>query len=285
MQPLRRFSRRAVLIGSAPWVMGLGGLDALFAPKAKLWSRWSAHEPGAEVSIDHRPWDGFLARYARMGDDGIQRLAYGRVTVGDRAELAAYIGALASRPVGPLARVEQRAFWINLYNALTVRVVLDHYPLESIRDIDISPGLFADGPWDKKLIEIEGEPVSLNDIEHRILRPIWKDPRLHYAVNCASLGCPDLQGMAFTATNADSLLEAGARAYINHPRGVRFDGDRVVVSSIYAWFIDDFGGSDRAVIAHLRRYGEPALNTELARAERIDDHAYDWRLNDGTGRE
>jgi Protein of unknown function, DUF547 len=85
----------------------------------------------------------------------------------------------------------------------------------SIRDIAISPGLFSVGPWGGKLIEVEGEPLSLDDIEHRILRPIWRDPRLHYAVNCAALGCPNLRSSAFTAANADILLETAASDYVN----------------------------------------------------------------------
>ncbi len=280
-----RLTRRAFLAASAPLLMGFGGLEAVFAPKARLWERWTAHDPSAKATLDHSAWDRFLARYSVESPDGILRVAYGRVTAEDRAALDAYIDALAGVPVSRLARPEQRAFWINLYNALTIQVILEHYPVETIRDIDISPGLFADGPWDKKLIEIEGERVSLNDIEHRILRPIWKDPRLHYAVNCASLGCPNLQVVAFTAATSDSLLDAGARAYVNHPRGASFENGRLRVSSIYAWFTEDFGDSEAGVIAHLRRYAEPALEAKLARLKTIDDHAYDWRLNDGMGSE
>lgn len=280
MQPPSRLGRRTLLAAAAPLLMGLGGLEAVFAPKARLWQRWTAHDADARARIDHSAWARFLARHALAGEDGIVRIAYGGVAAADRAALEAYLDTLARVPVSRLARAEQRAFWINLYNALTIRAVLDHYPVGSIRDIDISPGLFSDGPWGKMLIEIEGESVSLNDIEHRILRPIWQDPRLHYAVNCAALGCPNLQGVAFTAANAESLLEAGARAFVNHPRGVRFDDGRLIVSSIYAWFTEDFGGTDAAVIAHLRRYSEPALAARLAPLKRIDDHAYDWRLND-----
>ena len=98
------------------------------------------------------------------------------------AALNAYVENLSRMPINDFNRAEQKAFWINLYNALTVKVVLAAYPVKSIRDIAISPGLFARGPWGKKLIEIDGETVSLNDIEHRILRPIWRDPRLHYAL-------------------------------------------------------------------------------------------------------
>ncbi len=162
-----------------------------------------------------------------------------------------------------LRRPEQLAYWINLYNALTVQVVLDHYPVASIHDIAISPGLLAIGPWDKPLIEIEGAAVSLNDIEHRILRPIWRDPRIHYAVNCASIGCPDLQARAFTAETAEALLEAAARAYVNHPRGARVEAGELTVSSIYAWYREDFGGTEAGVIAHLKRYAAPELAKAL----------------------
>ncbi len=161
-----------------------------------------------------------------------------------------------------------------------MKVVLDHYPVDSIRDIDISPGLFADGPWDKKLVEIEGESVSINDIEHRILRPIWRDPRIHYAVNCASIGCPNLQPPAFTAANTDALLAAAAQAYVNHPRGARVEDGKLIVSSIYVWFQDDFDGTDAGVIRHITRYADAVLQSQLAGVTSINTHEYDWRLND-----
>ena len=95
--------------------------------------------------------------------------------------------------------------------------------------------------WKKKLLTIEGEEVSLNDIEHRILRPIWRDPRIHYAVNCASIGCPNLVSTPFTAENTEALLDQGARNYINHPRAVNISSKgKVTVSSIYSWFESDF---------------------------------------------
>jgi hypothetical protein len=268
-----------VLAGALP-LPASAAFESLFAPRARLWQRWTAHDDASRVRIDHSAWDRFLKHYVVRGEDGINRVAYAKVTSGDRRTLDAYVTRLAGVRVSRLRRAEQRAYWINLYNALTLKVVLAHYPVASIRDIDISPGLFADGPWDKKLIAIEGVKVSLNDIEHRILRPIWRDPRLHYALNCASLGCPNLRRDAFTAANTEALLEAGARDYVNHPRGVTFDGGTLKVSSIYVWFKGDFGSSDAGVIAHLRRYAAPALKTKLGQARSIGGHAYDWRLND-----
>ena len=159
----------------------------------------------------------------------------------------------------------------------------DHYPVSSIRQIDISPGLFADGPWGKKLITVSGEALSLNDIEHRILRPIWQDARIHYAVNCASIGCPNLLQAAFTADNTEMMLEAAARDYVNHPRGFEVKDGQLTVSSIYVWFKRDFGRNYAEVIEHLRRYSTPERAAELAGVTEIYDDRYDWALNDAAG--
>lgn len=259
-------------------------LAASAAPKAEPWARWTAADPRSTLSVDHGAWDAFLSAYVSEGADGVNRVAYARVGAAGRQALAGYLGRLAAVPVGRLTRDAQRAFWINLYNALTVKVVLDHYPVKSIRDIDISPGLFSDGPWGRKLIDVDGAAISLDDIEHRILRPIWKDARIHYALNCASVGCPQLQPTAFTAVNAEALLDRAARQYVNHPRGVVVAGGRLVVSSLYKWYAADFGGGDGAIIAHLKRYAEPALKAKLDGVRDIADDHYDWALNDARPR-
>lgn len=254
-------------------------LAALAAPKAELWGRW-AESTQSKVGIDHAEWNDFLARNVKAGKDGVNRIAYGRVGKRDRELLDAYVQKLQRIPIRRFNRAEQRAYWINLYNALTVKVVLDHYPVDSIMKISISPGLFAKGPWKKKLLSIEGEGVSLDDMEHRILRPIWKDPRTHYAVNCASLGCPNLQPQAYTSGNLEALLDAGAREYVNHPRGASVAKGKLTVSSIYVWFQPDFGGGEQGVIGHLKQHAEPALAKKLADVDGIDGDAYDWSLND-----
>ncbi len=125
--------------------------------------------------------------------------------------------------------------------------------------------------------------MSLNYIEHLIFRPILRDPRLHYAVNCASLGCPNLRRTAFTSATVDALLSAAARAYVNHPRGARLDHGRLVVSSIYDWFQEDFGGNEAGVIGHLMRFADPALQTGLSEFKGFSGHDYDWTLNDAGG--
>ncbi len=282
-RPYPELVRAAVAVFALLATAGFASFEALFAPSATVWDRWTAHDPQSTAIIDHSAWDRLLGRYVIAGGDGINRFAYGRVTADDRAALSAYIGALAATPVSHHNRPQQRAYWINLYNALTVRTVLDHYPVDSIRDVDTSPGVFADGPWDADAITIEGEAVTLNDIEHRILRPIWRDPRIHYALNCASIGCPNLRTVAYTGINTDALLDKGASEYVNHPRGARVAGDELTVSSIYVWFQEDFGGADGSVIAHLRRFASPALAARLAAIRSISDHEYDWALNDAGG--
>jgi len=274
--------RGLTLAAVTPLAMTERSATARAAPSADLWPRWLAHEPASIATIDHSDWDRLVGAYTTVGEDGIARFAYAPclATRADRGALAAYIARLAQIPISSHARAEQRPYWFNLYNALTVAVILDHYPVASIRDIDISPGLFADGPWGRPLITVEGETLSLGDIEHRILRPIWADPRIHYGVNCAALGCPNLQSRAFTAANCDRLLDEAAVAFVNHPRGARVERERLRVSSIYVWFEDDFGGTDKKVIAHLRDHARPPLVTALAGVERVADHDYDWSLND-----
>ena len=257
---------------------------ALAAAKPDLWEYWLQNDPSSKIRLDHSAWDQFLKSYLLTENGGINRVRYGQVSPADRAKLEGYIRKLEQTPVSRLHRFEQKPFWINLYNAVTVKIIIDHYPVKSIRDIDISPGLFSNGPWGKQLISVESQKISLDDIEHRILRPIWKDPRIHYGVNCASIGCPNLQPMAYTRDNMDDLLDKGAREYINHDRGARVEGGRLVVSSIYNWFEVDFGGNDAGVIAHLKKYARPGLQEKLESVDRIADTRYDWTLNDAASR-
>lgn len=254
------------------------------APSADPWPRWEAHAAGSELTVNHDPWDAILAEVVRLGDDGVARIDYPALTEDPlHGQLDGYLTQLAGTPVSRLDRPEQQAFWINLYNALTLQVIRDHYPVESIQDIDISPGLFSSGPWGAELIMVEDEILTLDDVEHRILRPLWMDPRIHYALNCASIGCPNLQGRAWRAATLDADLEAAAGAYVNHARGFTTEGSDVIVSSIYDWFIADFGGDDESVLRHLARYAEPERQAMLQAASRIDDHQYDWALNDLAG--
>jgi hypothetical protein len=273
-------TRRTQIAAGAASLTLICSAAAEGAPRSELWAKWQAYDDASTVAIDHSAWTRFLHSYVRLGSDGIARIPYASVTAADRDLLGADLARFAAVPITAYNRREQLAYWVDLYNELTVKLVLDHYPVFSIRDIAISPGLFSGGPWGRKLIEVEGEALSLDDIEHRILRPIWRDPRIHYAVNCAALGCPNLQATAFTATNADTLLETAASDYVNHPRAATVTGRKLTVSSIYVWYEADFGGSDAGVIAHLNRYARPALAAQLAGVDHISGDVYDWTLND-----
>jgi len=254
--------------------------ERLFAPSAELWPRWQQHDPANGTVLDFDLWDALLGRVVVAGADGINRVDYRALAGAEAATLDRAVANMAAVPIGRYSRDEQLAYWINLYNAVTLQVVAGHYPVASIRDIDISPGWFSDGPWDAALVTVEGEALTLNDIEHRILRPIWQDPRIHYAVNCASLGCPDLAADAYRGGDIAGRLDAAARRYINHPRGVTLRDGRVTVSKIYDWFLEDFGGSVSGLMAHFGRYAEPELAAGLAARGEVDGTAYDWALND-----
>lgn len=266
-------SRRAVL--ALPFL----GTPALAAPGAEPWPLWERHDDGNRLVVDQSHWAGFLRRYVTAAGDTANRVAYAAVTPGDRQALEADIARITALPVSTYSRVEQRAYWINLYNELTVATVLAHMPVASITKIDISPGIFSSGPWDAKLMTVEGTKLSLNDIEHRILRPIWRDPRTHYTVNCASLGCPNLMGEPYSAAAMEAMLERGARDFVNAQRGARIEGGSLVVSRIYDWYQADFGGSEAGVIAHLTRYARPELAGLLAGVKSVLRYEYDWALN------
>lgn len=225
------------------------------------------------------PWAEILAAYVSKGEDGIARFAYAQVTPDHRASLEAYLISLQGFQPTTLTREGQLAFWVNLYNALTVKVVLDHYPVTSIRRIKFGR-FWALGPWDHDLVTIDGIELSLNDIEHRILRVLYDEPRIHYAINCASLGCPNLHTEPFDAARIEEQFDEAARTYINHPRGARMDNERLIASSIYDWFEEDFGGSDESVIAHIREYADADLADALVGLDQLSAHAYDWSLNE-----
>lgn len=265
---------------SLAFVLTIWSIPSWAAPQAQPWPKWEVHDDASTAVIDHGTWDRVLHAYAHLGPDSIVRVAYGLVSPAEHEVLHQDLAQLASLPISGYSRREQLAFWIDLYNELTVNFVLDHYPVSGIKETSFLPGLFSETPWSRKLITIEGEKLSLDDIEHRILRPGWRDPRIHYALNCASLGCPNLQPTAFTAANTEELLERGARDYVNSPRGASIADGQLAVSSIYVWYQADFGGTDAAVIAHLRHYATPNLARALSGVTQISSNHYDWSLND-----
>ena len=260
------------------WLVVSGFGFSSTAPQA--WEDWAQSNPQDTRVIDHGEWTALLNKYIKPGKAGFNTFAYGKVSATDKVALQSYIRSLEAIEITGYNKNEQLAFWINLYNAVTIQVVLDHYPVKTIRDIDIS-GFLKNGPWQKELVTVEETPLKLDDIEHAILRPIWKDPRIHYGVNCASVGCPNLQTSAFTGKTVSAQLDSGADAFVNSTRGVEINRrGKVSVSSIYSWFAHDFGNSEAGVMRHLLKYANPDLAEKLTRAGRLTDTHYDWSLNE-----
>jgi len=274
--------RKAIRIGLTTLIILFGMIEysiAQTAIKAQLWTRWQKHDPSSAQRIDHSVWDRLLKQYVVSHPSGINRVRYQDIRIEDQKLLKNYLQTLQGLPISSYNRKEQQAYWINLHNAFTVDLVLSRFPVASIRDINISPGLMARGPWGAKLVSVEGEKLSLDDIEHRILRPIWQEERIHYAINFASLGSPNLQPAAYTGENTEALLDKGAKEFINHERGVALTGGKLKVSSIYIWFQDDFGGGAEGLMEHWLNFANPALAGALEKYQGGLSHDYDWRLN------
>ena len=224
----------------------------------------------AGTAPDHGIWDALLHEFNHQG-----RVDYAGLKR-EENRLDAYLGVLAGIDPRSLGRDEQFAFYINAYNAWTVKLILTGYPgVESIKDL----GSLLKSPWKKKLVEINGEILTLDHIEHDILRPRFKDPRVHFAVNCASKSCPVLYGEAFVGRRLHAQLDEATRQFINDGRFNRLEGKTLYVSSIFKWFKKDFNGD---IIGFIERYASPELKASLI-ANRKDLKVaylvYDWSLN------
>ena len=169
---------------------------------------------------------------------------------------------------------ERMAYWINAYNAFTVKIVADHYPVSSIKDI--KNGIpFVNTVWDIKFISIEGEEYDLNNIEHGILRPKFGEPRIHFAVNCASYSCPPLANFAFEAEILDRQLDQLAKKFVNDPlRNQITSTSQAKLSKIFSWFKGDFT-KDQNLIEFINQYAETKLNNDAD----IDYLEYNWAVN------
>lgn len=241
---------------------------------------------GSPATVDHAIWDRLLKAYIVPDATGLNRVDYKRFKAAGHKDLKTYVAALQKVDPSKLDKPEQFAFWANLYNSRTIDVVLDKYPVKSIKEVSLGGGLKAlvgGGPWQATIAKINGVAMSLDDIENKVLRAVFKDPRVHYSVNCASVGCPNLPTEAFTGARLEAMLEAGARAFVNSPRGIKVEGGKVVhASSIYTWFEADFGGSAAKVLDHVRTYAEPTLKQKLEGITTIVGYDYDWALADAS---
>ncbi len=181
-------------------------------------------------------------------------------------ELDTYLTNLSTHvPASSDVSMKAKAYWINVYNAFTVKLILDHYPLESITD------LHSGKPWDHKWIKLGGVTYSLNNIEHDILRPKYKDGRIHFAVNCAAKSCPKLSNRAFTGQNVEKLLTSLTRSFVNNSAANTLSENKLSVSKIFDWYKVDFGD----LVSFLNQYSK----TKITSGATILYKDYDWALN------
>ncbi len=227
-------------------------------------------DAAAADAVDHAVFGGLLGKHVRNGF-----VDYAGFKA-DEARLDQYLSTLEKVDPESLARNEQFAFYINAYNAWTIKLILTGYPgLKSIKDL----GSIFQSPWKKELVRLNGKTLTLDDIEHKILRPTFKDPRVHFAINCAAKSCPPLVSEPFRGGTLDSQLDKATRAFVNAAGSYRLEGDTLWVSSIFKWFAEDFNADPAAFY---RKYAEGDLKKilegkrEHLKVKYLD---YDWSLN------
>jgi hypothetical protein len=211
----------------------------------------------------HKQWDQLLRKHV-SATGAVNYKGFKQ----DQALLQVYLDSLAAQAPQPGWTQNARlAYWINAYNAFTVKLILDHYPLKSIRDLG--------KPWDLKFITLGGQPYSLNDIEHTILRKQFSEPRIHFAVNCASKSCPPLLNQAYTAERIQTQLARQASAFINDRRFNQTSAGSASLSKIFEWYQADFV-KNGTLIDYLNRYA----TIKLTAGATLTYMEYDWSLNE-----
>ncbi len=211
---------------------------------------------------DHGLFDAILR--ANVSSSGKVNYKAIKASIG---KLEAYLKNLESNPIeSSWSKNEKMAYWINAYNAYTIKLIVDNYPLGSITD------LHGGKPWDVKWINIAGKSYSLNNIENDILRPQYKDARIHFAVNCAAKSCPTLLNRAWTAGNLNSNFDKMAKAFINNSDFNQISKTNIKVSKIFDWYKVDFGN----LISYLNKYAETQIDSNA----KIEYLEYNWSLNE-----
>lgn len=185
----------------------------------------------------------------------------------DNHMLEDYLSQLQDNPIkSGWSKKEKLAYWINAYNAYTIKLIVDNYPVSSITD------LHGGKPWDAKWIKLDGKTLSLNNIENDIIRPTFKEPRIHFAVNCAAKSCPPLSNSVWTAANLESKFETATKKFVNDSKYNSVSSSGANVSKIFEWYKEDFGD----LTAFLNKYA----NSPLGSGGKISFMEYDWKLNE-----
>lgn len=219
----------------------------------------------------HKQFDELLKMHTKV-QDGATVVDYKSIKASPEI-LKNYLSSLESLNKDEFTKFssdEKLAFWINVYNAYTIQLIVDHYPVKSIKDI----GSFFSKPWSKEIIPLFGKKMTLDEVEHDTIRVDFKEPRIHFAVNCASIGCPSLYREAFQATNLDQQLDAATKFFLNNRSKNKIKGDTVYISKIFKWYGKDFKRSHGSVKKFLESYW-----SEVKKTDDIDYLDYDWGLN------
>lgn len=189
----------------------------------------------------------------------------------NKTELNSYISYLNNTtPLKTWSKNKQKAFWINVYNANTIKLILTKYPLKSILDIKQNDKK----AWDIPFVKVGGKTYTLNHIEHEILRKQFKDPRIHVGVNCASISCPALPNKAFTEKNIEALLTKGMKNFVNDKNRNTISSNKVALSQIFNWFKEDFTVQGD-LITFINQYSTVQINSNAT----ITYKEYNWNLN------
>lgn len=221
---------------------------------------------------DHSKWTELLQKH--VNDKGFVNY---KGMIEDEQKLNAYTEDLSGNPPqANWSENEKLAYWINAYNAFTVKLIVDNYPLESIKDLNPTIAIpTVSTVWTKKWFQIGGEDFSLDKIEHRILRKDFEEPRIHFAVNCASFSCPPLRNEAFVAEKVNEQLDDQARIFINDGVRNKLSKSKIEISQIFSWFKGDFTNG-QSLIEFLNRYSKVKID-DSAKVDHID---YEWALNE-----
>ncbi|OEK02439.1 hypothetical protein BFP97_13300 [Roseivirga sp. 4D4] len=220
----------------------------------------------------HENWTKLLAKHVRPNG-----LVDYKGFIADKSELNAYADYLSENPPAESwSDNEKIAYWINAYNAFTVKLIVDNYPVKSIKDLNPSLSIpTVRSIWTKEWFQIGGEDFSLDRIEHKILRKDFEEPRIHFAVNCASISCPVLRNEAYTAEKLGVQLDEQARLFLNDTSRNKITPHRVEVSKIFSWFGGDFK-KGQSLIQFLNKY----TDVQIEEKAKVRFTSYDWNLND-----
>jgi hypothetical protein len=224
----------------------------------------------ANPRVDHGIYGQLLKKYVSNG-----KVDYAGFKT-EETRLDQYLKQLEVVDSKHLSREEQFAFYANAYNAWTIKLILSRYPdVKSIKDL----GSLLKSPWKKKIVRIEGDVLSLDNVEHDILRPRFKDPRVHFAINCAAISCPPLRPEPYQGNILHAQLDDSTQSFLNNQKNYEFDGNSFSVSRIFKWFAEDF---DHDVLSFYLKYAHSELRQKLEAKRsslKIKYLAYDWGLN------